>query len=100
MIKREKIKGLLSSTEFNREVRVMGWVRTFRNNQFIAINDGSCMRNIQIVVDFNNTPEQLLKRITTGAAIAVTGTIVESLGKGQKVDIKATEIEILGDSDA
>jgi asparaginyl-tRNA synthetase len=99
MIKREKIKGLLDTTEFNREVRVMGWVRTFRNNQFIAINDGSCMGNIQIVVDFNNTPEQLLKRITTGAAIAVTGTIVESLGKGQKVDIKATEIEILGDSD-
>jgi len=99
MIRREKIKSLLDTSEFNREVRVMGWVRTFRNNQFIAINDGSCMGNIQIVVDFNNTPEQLLKRITTGAAIAVTGTIVESLGKGQKVDIKATEIEILGDSD-
>ena len=99
MIKREKIKSLLDTSEFDREVRVMGWVRTFRNNQFIAINDGSCMGNIQIVVDFNNTPEQLLKRITTGAAIAVTGTIVESLGKGQKVDIKATEIEILGDSD-
>jgi asparaginyl-tRNA synthetase len=99
MIKRDKIKSLLDTTEFNREVRVMGWVRTFRNNQFIAINDGSCMGNIQIVVDFTNTPEQLLKRITTGAAIAVTGTIVESLGKGQKVDIKATDIEILGDSD-
>jgi asparaginyl-tRNA synthetase len=99
MIKRDKIKSLLDTTEFNREVRVMGWVRTFRNNQFIAINDGSCMGNIQIVVDFTNTPEQLLKRITTGAAIAVSGTIVESLGKGQKVDIKATDIEILGDSD-
>jgi asparaginyl-tRNA synthetase len=99
MIKRDKIKSLLDTTEFNREVRVMGWVRTFRNNQFIAINDGSCMGNIQIVVDFTNTPEQLLKRITTGAAIAVTGTIVESLGKGQKVDIMATDIEILGDSD-
>jgi asparaginyl-tRNA synthetase len=99
MIKRDKIKSLLDTTEFNREVRVMGWVRTFRNNQFIAINDGSCMGNIQIVVDFTNTPEQLLKRIATGAAIAVTGTIVESLGKGQKVDIKATDIEILGDSD-
>jgi asparaginyl-tRNA synthetase len=99
MIKRDKIKSLLDTTEFNREVRVMGWVRTFRNNQFIAINDGSCMGNIQIVVDFTNTPEQLLKRITTGAAIAITGTIVESLGKGQKVDIMATDIEILGDSD-
>lgn len=100
MIKREKIKNLLDSTAFNTEVKVMGWVRTFRNNQFIALNDGSCMGNIQIVVDFTNTPEELLKRITTGAAIAVNGILVESLGKGQKVDIKANSIEILGDSNA
>lgn len=99
MIQREKVKSLLETSEFNREVTVMGWVRTFRNNQFIAINDGSCMGNIQIVVDFNNTPEELLKRITTGAAISVKGTVVESLGKGQRVDIKASAIEILGDSD-
>ncbi|RZK49252.1 MAG: asparagine--tRNA ligase [Pedobacter sp.] len=98
MIKREKIKDLLSSTTFDREVRVMGWVKTFRNNQFIALNDGSCMGNIQIVVDFNNTPENLLKRITTGAAVAVTGTLVASLGKGQAVDVNATDIQILGDS--
>lgn len=100
MITRTKIKDLLDSTAFNTEVKVMGWVRTFRNNQFIALNDGSCMGNIQIVVDFTNTPEALLKRLTTGAAIAVVGTLVESLGKGQKVDIKATEIEVLGDSNA
>lgn len=99
MIHREKVKSLLETNEFNREVTVMGWVRTFRNNQFIAINDGSCMGNIQIVVDFNNTPDELLKRINTGAAIAVKGTIVESVGKGQRVDIKAGTIEILGDSD-
>jgi asparaginyl-tRNA synthetase len=99
MIKREKVKSLLETNEFDREVTVMGWVRTFRNNQFIAINDGSCLANIQIVVDFNQTPEELLKRITTGAAIAVNGIIVESLGKGQRVDIKASSIEILGDSD-
>lgn len=99
MIRREKVKSLLQTNEFNREVTVMGWVRTFRNNQFIAINDGSCMGNIQIVVDFNRTPEELLKRITTGAAISVKGTVVESLGKGQRVDIKADSIEILGDSD-
>lgn len=99
MIKREKIKDLLEYIEFNKEVTVMGWVRTFRNNQFIALNDGSCMGNVQIVVDFNNTPDELLKRITTGAAIAVQGTVVESLGKGQKIDIKASSIEILGDSD-
>lgn len=98
MIKREKIKDLLETSVFNKEVSVMGWVRTFRNNQFIALNDGSCMGNIQVVVDFANTAEDLLKRITTGAALAVKGTLVESLGKGQKVDIKATSIEILGDS--
>ncbi len=98
MIKREKIKDLLETTVFNKEVTVMGWVRTFRNNQFIALNDGSCMGNIQVVVDFANTPEELLKRITTGAALSVKGIIVESLGKGQKVDIKASSIEILGDS--
>lgn len=100
MIKREKIKDLLVSTAFDTEVKVMGWIRTFRNNQFIALNDGSCMGNIQIVVDFANTPEELLKRLTTGAAISVVGTLVESIGKGQKVDIKATSIEILGDSNA
>ena len=100
MIQRQKIKDLLDSTAFETEVKVMGWVRTFRNNQFIALNDGSCMGNMQIVVDFANTPEELLKRITTGAALAVVGTLVESLGKGQKVDVKATSIEILGDSNA
>ncbi|RZK39556.1 MAG: asparagine--tRNA ligase [Pedobacter sp.] len=98
MIKREKIKDLLKSTTYDRDVIVMGWVRTFRNNQFIALNDGSCMGNIQVVVDFANTPDELLKRITTGSAVSVKGTLVESLGKGQKVDVKASSIEILGDS--
>ena len=58
MIKREKIKDLLETSVVNKEVTVMGWVRTFRNNQFIALNDGSCMGNIQVVVDFVNTPEE------------------------------------------
>ena len=99
MIIRQQIKDLLKSTAFDTEVRVMGWVRTFRNNQFIALNDGSCMGNIQVVVDFNNTPEYLLKRITTGAAVSIIGKLVESQGKGQSVEIKATNVEILGDSD-
>lgn len=99
MIRRQQIKDLLKSADFNTDVTVMGWVRTFRNNQFIALNDGSCLGNIQVVVDFNNTDENLLKRITTGAAIKATGTLIESLGKGQTVEIKATAIEILGDSD-
>lgn len=100
MIRRQQINDLLKSTAFNTEVKVMGWVKTFRNNQFIALNDGSCMANIQVVVDFNNTPENLLKRITTGAAVAVEGILVESLGKGQTVEIKASKVEILGDCDA
>jgi asparaginyl-tRNA synthetase len=99
MSQRIKIKALLQTQPTGQEVNVKGWVRTFRNNQFIALNDGSTNSNIQIVVDFQNTDEALLKRITTGAALSVTGTLVASLGKGQAVDIKATAIEILGDSD-
>src|SRR5471030_1963600 len=99
MSQRIKIKALLESTDTGREVTVKGWVRTFRNNQFIALNDGSTNNNIQIVVDFQNTDEALLKRITTGAAISVVGQLVASLGKGQSVEVKAATIEILGDSD-
>jgi asparaginyl-tRNA synthetase len=99
MSQRIKIKALLESDETNIDVTVKGWVRTFRNNQFIALNDGSTNNNVQIVVDFANTDAALLKRITTGAAISVIGTVVPSLGKGQKIDINAKEIEILGDSD-
>ncbi|WP_461450864.1 asparagine--tRNA ligase [Mucilaginibacter sp.] len=99
MGQRTKIKALLQSEQTNIEVTVKGWVRTFRNNQFIALNDGSTNSNIQIVVDFENTDPAILKRITTGAAISVVGQLVASLGKGQTVEVKATEIEILGDSD-
>jgi len=82
------------------EVEVKGWVRTFRANRFIALNDGSTINNIQCVVDFENTDETLLKRITTGAAVHVKGNLIESQGKGQNVEISVTSIEILGDSDA
>jgi asparaginyl-tRNA synthetase len=100
MAKRIKIKDLLNSTNFGQEAIVMGWVKTFRNNQFIAINDGSTIKNIQAVVDFNSFDESLLKRLTTGAAISLSGEIVESLGKGQRIEIKVNTLEILGDSDA
>lgn len=100
MAKRSRIKDLLSSTDFNEKVHLKGWVKTFRNNQFIAVNDGSSLQNIQVVIDFNQTDESLLKRITTGAAISVSGTLTESLGKGQRVELKADTLEILGDSDA
>ncbi|MDB5122915.1 MAG: asparaginyl-tRNA synthetase [Mucilaginibacter sp.] len=99
MSQRIKIKALLESEQTDINVTVKGWVRTFRNNQFIALNDGSTNNNLQVVVDFENTDPALLKRLTTGAAISVSGLLVASLGKGQKVEVKAKEIEILGDSD-
>ncbi|SDR68009.1 asparaginyl-tRNA synthetase [Formosa sp. Hel1_31_208] len=79
-------------------IEIKGWVRTFRANRFIALNDGSTIHNIQCVVDFENTDEDLLKRINTGAAIHIKGELVESQGKGQKVEIQVMSIEILGDS--
>jgi len=99
-MKHTKVKALLSGSKVNTEVNAKGWVRTFRNNQFIALNDGSTIHNIQCVVDFENTPEETLKRITTGAAISVIGNLVESQGAGQKFEIQVTKLEILGDSDA
>ncbi|AXG69407.1 asparagine--tRNA ligase [Kordia sp. SMS9] len=90
---------LLSSETLLQEVTVKGWVRTFRANRFIALNDGSTINNIQCVVDFENTNEELLKRIGTGAAVEIKGELVESQGKGQNVEIKVAEITILGDAD-
>jgi asparaginyl-tRNA synthetase len=97
-MKHIKVKDLLNNTKTLQEVTAKGWVRSFRNNQFIALNDGSTIHNIQCVVDFENTPEETLKRITTSAAICVTGTLNESQGKGQSVEIQVTKLEILGDS--
>jgi asparaginyl-tRNA synthetase len=91
---------LLSQEIITPEVEIKGWVRTFRANRFIALNDGSTINNIQCVVDFENFDEALLKRITTGAAIHIKGNLVESQGKGQKVEIQTSELHILGDSDS
>jgi asparaginyl-tRNA synthetase len=98
--KRVKIKELLTQVPNDQEVTVMGWVRTFRNNQFIALNDGSTNTNLQIVAELGKFEDELLKRITTSASLKVTGKVIASLGKGQKLELKATAIEILGDSDA
>jgi len=98
-MKHTKVKELLNSAQTMQEVYVKGWVRTFRNNQFIALNDGSTINNIQCVVDFENTPADTLKRITTGAAVALKGALTESKGAGQKYEIQVTSLEILGDSD-
>ena len=89
---------LLKETKLQ-EVDIKGWVRTFRANRFIALNDGSTINNIQCVVDFENTNEGTLKRITTGAAVHIKGELIESQGKGQSVEIAVGSIEILGDSD-
>jgi len=90
---------LLSQEVTLQDFTVKGWVRTFRANRFIALNDGSTLNNIQCVVDFENFDEATLKRVTTGAAIHVSGELVESQGKGQKVEIQVKKLEILGDSD-
>lgn len=98
--KRTKIKEILLLTPNSTELTVMGWVRTFRNNQFIALNDGSTNTNLQIFVELGSCPDELLKRITTSAALKVSGTLIESQGKGQNIELKANNLEILGDSDA
>mgnify|MGYP001827270099 CR=1 FL=1 len=98
MMETIKIKSVLEGTALNEKILVKGWVRTFRSNRFIAINDGSTIKNLQAVVDFEKFPEELIKRITTGASLAVKGVLVESLGKGQDYEIVVSEVEILGDS--
>ncbi len=98
--KRIRIKEVLAEELINHQLTVMGWVRTFRNNQFIALNDGSTNSNLQVVIELGKFDDSLLKRITTGAALKVSGTLVASLGKGQKIELKAEKVEILGDSDA
>lgn len=98
-MKHQSIAEILKKAPVGAEVEVRGWVRTFRNNQFIALNDGSTGSNLQVVVDFANEDPTLLKRITTGACIAAKGDVVSSVGKGQTVELKAKKIEILGDSD-
>ena len=99
-MKRTKIRELLKTEPSGQQVIVNGWVRTFRNNQFIAINDGSTIQNLQAVVDFTKTDEALLRRITTGACLSVKGELVASPAKGQTVEVKVSELEILGDCDA
>lgn len=98
-MKRTKVVDVLKSTDFGKEVVVKGWVRTHRSSKavdFIALNDGSTIKNIQIVVDPSKVNADTLKSITTGACLCVTGTLVESQGKGQSVEIQCKDIEIYG----
>ncbi len=101
MVTRSKVKDLLKATP-GQEVLAKGWVRTKRGNKqikFIALNDGSTVNNIQVVVDMANFDEAIIARITTGASICVTGNLIESVGSGQAVEIQAKEIEVLGECD-
>lgn len=103
MLRRTKITEVLKSTDFDKEINVKGWVRTRRGNKqvsFIALNDGSTIHNLQIVVDVPNFDEAMLKRITTGASLSVSGKLNPSQGSGQNVELLATTIEVLGDCDA
>ncbi len=101
-IKRTKIADALKSTDFGSEINVKGWVRTRRGNKnvsFVALNDGSTINNLQIVIENAKFGEEFLKPITTGACISVNGTLVQSLGREQAVEIQANEIEIYGAAD-
>ena len=94
-----KIKSLLKLPATGQEVSVRGWVRTFRANRFIALNDGSTLGNLQCVVDFESMDEDVLKKINTGAAVKITGNFVKSQGKGQSTEIQATDVFIYGEAD-
>jgi len=94
------IKDILNSSKLvDKKVSISGWVRTFRANRFIALNDGSCLSNLQCVIDFENTDDEVLKAISTGAAIKVVGTLVSSQGAKQNVELKVDSCDILGDAE-
>ena len=97
-MKRTKIAEVLEKATIGQEINVKGWVRAFRSNRFIQLNDGSTIKNIQAVVDFEKYEESLLKKITTGAAVSLTGKIVASEGAGQAIELAVETIEILGEA--
>jgi asparaginyl-tRNA synthetase len=93
------VKAVFQEPKLLQEHEVSGWVRTFRSNRFIALNDGSTLNNLQCVVDFETLDSDLLKRITTGSALRLRGTLVESQGRGQRFELQVSALEILGDAD-
>ena len=93
------IKNLLKKNPSSQKVCIEGWVKTFRANRFISLNDGSCSENIQCVVDFENTDSKILSKITTGASLEIEGILVKSQGKGQNSEIKVNKIIVLGECD-
>jgi asparaginyl-tRNA synthetase len=97
-MKRVKIVDVLSKPQVGQEILIKGWVRAFRSNRFIQINDGSTINTLQAVVDFEKFDEAILKKITTAAAVGLTGILIESQGSGQAVELQVTEIEIIGEA--
>lgn len=93
------VQELLEGKGLHQEIELFGWVRTFRANRFIAVNDGSTLGNLQCVVDFEQTDENLLKQIATGAALHIKGTLIESQGKGQQYEVQVSDLTVLGSSD-
>jgi asparaginyl-tRNA synthetase len=97
-MKRTKIIDVLTKTEVGTELVIKGWVRAFRSNRFIQINDGSTINSLQAVIDFENFDEATLKKITTGAAVGLTGILIESQGAGQSVELQVNAVEIIGEA--
>ena len=97
---KQTIKEILGGYKklLHHDITVQGWVRAFRSNRFIALNDGSTINNLQIVVDFENFDEEIIKNIKTASSLKITGEVVESEGKGQDIEIIAKKITILGDN--
>ncbi|MBL6644154.1 MAG: asparagine--tRNA ligase [Flavobacteriaceae bacterium] len=94
-----RLADIIDQPKINETVTVKGWVRTFRANRFIALNDGSTIDTLQCVVDYENTDAQLLKKINTGAAVEITGQLVESMGKGQSIEIIVSRLVVVGEAD-
>lgn len=94
-----RLADIIDQPKINETVTVKGWVKTFRANRFIALNDGSTIDNLQCVVDYENTDAQLLKKINTGAAVEITGQLVESMGKGQSIEIIVSHLVVVGEAD-
>ena len=100
MAKRTKVAEILAGDYIGQELTVAGWVRSFRSNRFIALNDGSTIKTLQLVIDFENEDPDVIKLITVGAAVKISGKIVESQGRGQSVELIASDIKVLGVADA
>ncbi|WP_445385958.1 asparagine--tRNA ligase [Robiginitalea sp. IMCC44478] len=97
-MKSSSIKSLLEEAALHQELTVSGWVRTFRSNRFIALNDGSTLQNLQCVVDFEKMDPDVLRKINTGAALRVVGEVVPSQGRGQKIELQVSSLQVLGEA--